>query len=189
MRKIYKAVKMKPNELFFQLYRHLKIIQEQLGLKPNYKINQESAVMANLPLLGFEKDEEKNREYFFSTVPLEAENLIKKAQMILEHRFDLLGYDNLSFGKEIDWSLEPLRNKKNLAVHWSKISPFDFEKAGDLKIVWELNRHQHLIPLGQAYFLTGDDRFAKEIVKQICDWREKNPILQRDHIFSSRWPL
>ena len=71
--------------------------------------------------------------------------------------------------------LSQLEGKKNPAIHWSKISPIDSEKAGDLKIVWELNRHQYLITLGQAYFLTGDDRFAIEIVRQICDWREKIP--------------
>lgn len=175
MRKIYKAIKMRPNELFFQLYRRSKIIQEQLGLQPDYKINQESVSMRSLPLLGFEKDEERNKEYFYSTFPKEAKRLIQKAEMILEHRFDLLGYNNLSFGEEIDWSFEPVRNKKNPAAHWSKVSPFNSEDVGDLKIVWELNRHQHLIPIGQAYFLTGDDRFAVEIVRQICDWREKNP--------------
>lgn len=104
MRKIYKAIKMKPNELFFQLYRRSKIIQEQLGLQPDYKINEESASMVSLPLIGFEKDEEKNREYFLSTFPQEAERLIQKAEKILEHRFDLLGYNNLGFGEEIDWS-------------------------------------------------------------------------------------
>ena len=32
---------------------------------------------------------------------------------------------------------------------------------GDVKHVWELNRHQHFVTLGQAYWYTGDEAFAR----------------------------
>ena len=34
---------------------------------------------------------------------------------------------------------------------------------GDKKIVWELNRHQYFTTLGQAYWLTGDERYAQPL--------------------------
>jgi hypothetical protein len=166
---------MKPDEICFRLHRKLKIIQEELGLHSNYKVPQESAQMEDCLLLGFEKDEERVREYFHSLFAEEVERLIQKAQHILAHRFDLLGYENLNFGDDIDWTYEPNRKKKIPLIHWSKISSMKLDQIGDLKIVWELNRHQHLITLGQAYFLTGDSRFAEEVVEQISDWQEKNP--------------
>lgn len=33
---------------------------------------------------------------------------IEKAELIMDGRFDLLGYINLHFGKDIDWHFEPI---------------------------------------------------------------------------------
>ena len=46
---------------------------------------------------------------------------------------------------------------------------------GDKKIVWELNRHQHFSTLGQAYWLTGDERYAQAFVDQLSSWMLQNP--------------
>ena len=175
MRKISKILEMKPYELIFRLQRRTKIIQERLRLLPSYEIHGATGQMETSPLWGFEKDEEKVREFFRSSFPEEVEGLIQKAESILKHRFDLLGFDNLDFGDNIDWYYEPIRKKRIPLLHWSKIFSIGPEDVGDLKVVWELNRHQHFVTLGQAYFLTGDSRFAEEIGKQISDWREKNP--------------
>jgi len=47
----------------------------------------------------------------------------------------------------------------------------------DVKYVWELNRHQFLPYLGFAFFITKDEKYAKEFKKLILDWIEKNPPL------------
>ena len=50
-------------------------------------------------------------------------------------------------------------------------------RAGaDIKLPWELARCQHWPLLGQAYRLTGDDRFAAEIARELRDFMEANPI-------------
>ena len=46
----------------------------------------------------------------------------------------------------------------------------------DIKLPWELARCQHWPLLGQAYRLTGDDRFALEIARELRDFMEANPI-------------
>jgi hypothetical protein len=163
------------DELCFRLIREIRVLQERFGLQPKYRVSDDAYKMAALPLLGFEVDEEKVRGLFYSLFPQEVERLAERAERILEHRFDLLGYEDLSFGDEIDWCLEPIRAERIPLSHWSKITRMGNGRIGDLKVVWELNRHQHLICLGQAYFLKGEPRFAEEIVKQISDWVEKNP--------------
>lgn len=51
----------------------------------------------------------------------------------------------------------------------------DAEAVGDSKVVWDLNRHQWLVRLGQAYRLTGDERFAAGFARHIGDWTAANP--------------
>src|SRR5690606_6751970 len=41
---------------------------------------------------------------------------------------------------------------------------------------WELGRCQHFAVLGQAFLLTGEDRFAVEIIDQIEDFTQANPV-------------
>ena len=52
----------------------------------------------------------------------------------------------------------------------------------EVRYTWELNRHQHLITLGKAYFLTGNEKYAQEVCTQICDWIEANP-----HLYGINW--
>jgi hypothetical protein len=57
-----------------------------------------------------------------------------------------------------------------------RIHCLDFSRVGDHKVIWKLNRHQHLILLGQAYTLTGVTDYASEISRQLESWIEANPF-------------
>lgn len=110
--------------------------------------------------------------------PAEETAIVEQANRILEGRFDLLGYCgplNLSFGEPIDWHLEPIAGKRAPLSHWSRLDFLNMQVAGDKKIVWELNRHQYFTTLGQAYWLTGDERYAKTFVKHLESWMDQNP--------------
>ncbi|HZE73295.1 MAG TPA: alginate lyase family protein [Pyrinomonadaceae bacterium] len=101
--------------------------------------------------------------------------IVTKAERILAGRFDLLGLSDLSFGSPIDWQLEPIAQKRSPPRHWSRLDFLDAELAGDKKIVWELNRHQYFSTLGQAYWLTGDERYAQAFVSHLESWMDQNP--------------
>jgi uncharacterized heparinase superfamily protein len=105
----------------------------------------------------------------------ERQALLERAERAISGRFDLLGFGDLSFGHPIDWHLDPTTRKRTPLVHWSKINYLDPEVAGDKKVIWELNRHAHFVALGQAYWLTGDERFAEAFVSQTSSWMDANP--------------
>ena len=107
--------------------------------------------------------------------PAVATNIVAGAERILQHRFDLLGYDNLDYGREIDWHLDLVHRKRGPMKPGFKVQFLSFDEVGDAKITWELNRHQHLVTLAKAYRLTGDARFAREIFSQWNHWRTANP--------------
>lgn len=108
-------------------------------------------------------------------LPLEMEGVVREADEICCHRFRLLGHSDLDYGKDIDWHLDALHGKRTGLIPWYKIDFLDFELAGDHKVTWELNRHQHLVTLAKAWLLTGDEKYVKETVAQWYAWQRANP--------------
>jgi hypothetical protein len=108
-------------------------------------------------------------------LPGQAEQIVRQAEKICQHRFDLLGYENLDFGSVIDWHIDPVHGKRAPQRMFYRVHYLDFEEAGDSKITWELNRHQHFLTLAKAYRLTGNARFADELLRQWRNWQADNP--------------
>jgi hypothetical protein len=114
---------------------------------------------------------------------------VASAERILRHEFELLGSrpytprdpdrprDDDGY-VPIDWYLDPvagLRFPRGVALpDWN----LDAMRPGraDIKYPWELGRCQHFPALGQAFVLTGDERYALEIARQVTDFIEANPI-------------
>jgi hypothetical protein len=107
-------------------------------------------------------------------LPEEVERTIQAADEILQHRFRLLGYRDLDYGIEIDWHLDAVHGKRAPFKPWYKIPFLDFQQVGDHKIIWELNRHQHLVTLAKAWTFTGDGKYARELANQFYSWRTAN---------------
>jgi hypothetical protein len=119
-----------------------------------------------------------------ANLPDQADAIIRKADDICQHRFSLLGYENLDYGAEIDWHLDAVHNKRAPLDPWFKIPFLDFAKVGDHKITWELNRHQHLVTLAKAWLLTqgqdkkeetNADKYLRELIAQWRSWIKANP--------------
>jgi hypothetical protein len=108
-------------------------------------------------------------------LPAEVEKIIREADDICRHGFVLLGYENLDYGPQIDWHHDVVHGKHASLKPWFKIDFLNFNEVGDHKIIWELNRHQHLVTLAKAWRLTHQDRYVNELVEQLSSWRSANP--------------
>lgn len=107
--------------------------------------------------------------------PQQAQEIVSRAEKICRHHFDLLGYKDLDYGREIDWHADRVHNKRAPRTPWFQIRYLDFDEVGDSKVTWELSRHQHLMTLAKAYRLSGDEKFAAEILHQWNHWHQENP--------------
>src|SRR4029450_8050519 len=58
---------------------------------------------------------------------------------------------------------------------WSGIQPLGAASPGDCKLIWELNRHQWMLALGQAYRVTGEPRYAAAFARYVREWLAANP--------------
>ena len=100
--------------------------------------------------------------------------MIELAATIRAHRFPLLGLA-IETGPEIRWRRDYPRGLETGLEYFRRIPYLDSNRAGDHKVIWELNRHQHLVTLAQAYLFTGDHGNLAEIRTQLGSWFAQNP--------------
>ncbi len=80
----------------------------------------------------------------------------KWADEALEHTFFVhKGYQpSFNYGEDINWKFWPVK---------------------DNELRWQLHRHKWFTPMGRAYRVSGDEKYAAEWTKQYIDWIRKNP--------------
>ena len=83
------------------------------------------------------------------------------ADEALEHTFYVHdGYQPaFNYGKDINWKYWPVK---------------------DNELRWQLHRHKWFTPMGKAYRISGDEKYAKEWTFQYLDWIKKNQLTQVD---------
>jgi len=110
-------------------------------------------------------------------LPEAEESTRRRADQAVDGVLDLLGHVGVECGTPIDWHRDPSSGTRAPLRHWSRIAYLDPAVVGDYKLLWELNRHQHLVTLGQAYAYSRDARYADAFVAQLTGWIAANPPL------------
>ncbi len=105
-----------------------------------------------------------------------AAEVIRIADEILAHRFPLLGL-TIDTGPAIEWRRDYVHQISTGTPYFRRSPYLDFARVGDHKVIWELNRHQHLTLLAQAFHLTGRQQYLDEAFRQIESWLDANPFL------------
>ena len=85
----------------------------------------------------------------------------KMADEALQHTFFAhKGYQpSFNYGEDINWRYWPVK---------------------DNELRWQLHRHKWFTPMGKAYRVSGDEKYAVEWTKQYIDWIKKNPLVKID---------
>jgi len=110
--------------------------------------------------------------------PGDDERIRAAADDALAHRVRLLGSDTAQLAASIDW-LRDFRSGKAWPRRYMRdIAYVDPSDASDVKIPWELSRLQWLMPAGQAYRLTGEERYAEAARATLESWMLANPYAQ-----------
>lgn len=113
--------------------------------------------------------------FFEQRLPDAKARIVATGDALAARSFSLLGHRALFLDEPVDWHRDAVSGQRAPLVHWSRIDFLDAKRVGDSKVTWELNRHQWLVHLGQAYRLTGDERYADIFATSVQDWMKENP--------------
>jgi hypothetical protein len=163
-----------------EFHKHSDLLLYRLGIRnAAIRLNQD---YTEPPERSFFSGESSARaELVRQHLPAEAAAILREADEICARRFRLLGYENLDFtltgggNRAIDWHLDPVHRKRAPLDPWFKIPFLDFAAVGDHKVIWELNRHQHLVTLAKARLLGDDEKYTVELIAQWRGWIKANP--------------
>jgi hypothetical protein len=114
-------------------------------------------------------------EDYERTCPGDSGRILAAAEDVVARRVDLLGSGPVDLGTPIDWHTDFKSGHGWPKVAFRRIDAVDLGRPSDVKVPWELSRLQWLIPAGQAYLLTGDERYAQTVRGVIEEWIEANP--------------
>jgi len=108
-----------------------------------------------------------------------------KLDRLASGKIDIFSYKNVNIGQPIDWLTEPVSGIKSPLRYGKRINYRKKELVGDIKVIWELGRHQHLVPLAVGYLLTGKVLYKESIGEHIRSWTESCPFGYTVHWCSS----
>lgn len=100
---------------------------------------------------------------------------IRRAESVLDGRFNVFSLPRAELGFPPNWHKDPKTGT---------VAPLDFGKTlnyrdesivGDIKYLWEPNRHLELVHLAQAWHLSGERRFLDGARVLLESWFEQNP--------------
>ncbi len=110
---------------------------------------------------------------------------IERLNAYLSGKIDFFGHDFLDIGIPVSWHTDPVTGITSPLEFGKSLDYRDDSKVGNIKFIWELGRHQHLVPVAVAYAVTGEKKYLNYITVQISSWIQDNPYAIGVHWCSS----
>ncbi len=110
-----------------------------------------------------------------AAVPADESRALTAADRIAAGELPVLGHGWIPVGSPPRWNHEPLAKLDTPRSHWSQIAYLDQSVAGDHKVLWEFNRHQHLVTLAQAWQYSHAPHLIDTIQLHVRSWLRDNP--------------
>jgi hypothetical protein len=94
----------------------------------------------------------------------------RAADRILDGRFDVFALENAQLGFPPRWNVDPKTGVEAPLEFGLDLDYRDAKRVGDIKYLWEINRHLELVTLAQAWHLTADHRYAQGARILVDSW-------------------
>ena len=96
------------------------------------------------------------------------------AEHALNGRYVLFG-EPQEWGLEPEWRRDIVSGKVTGTAYFRRVPYLNSAVTGDHKVIWELNRHQYLVALAQAWRFTQRREFLDRIQALLSSWYAANP--------------
>ncbi|MFZ5987265.1 MAG: alginate lyase family protein [Bacillota bacterium] len=105
-------------------------------------------------------------------------DLIKKADELCSNRFDIFSLKNIDIGQRIDYHKDYKSGKSAPSHVFGKdIDYRNSDEIGDIKYIWEINRHLFMVILSIAYKSTKDEKYLLKFQYFLDEWLKQNPFM------------
>ncbi|MFV8819469.1 alginate lyase family protein [Haliea sp. E17] len=100
---------------------------------------------------------------------------LARADRVLEGYFKVFALESAPLGFPPDWHRDP-RTDTRAPLEFGKTLDYRNEAiVGDIKYLWEPNRHHALVFLAQAWHLSGEQRYLEGAATLLDSWIAQNP--------------
>ena len=113
---------------------------------------------------------QESRRWILATARVDAAPYLAAAERIAAGRFDVFALQDAALGSPPRWNCDP-KTGVEAPLSFGKLLDYrNPRRVGDIKYLWELNRHLHIVTLAQAYALSGDARYFGVIRRHLESW-------------------
>ncbi|MGE5640060.1 MAG: alginate lyase family protein [Clostridia bacterium] len=107
---------------------------------------------------------------FIHKVDVNEKPYLDAADRICEGWLDVFALRNIDFGSPPRWNRDPKTGIEAPLAFGKLLDYRDPDLVGDIKYLWEPNRHLHLVTLAQAHALTGDAKYFDTLAEHLDSW-------------------
>jgi alkylhydroperoxidase/carboxymuconolactone decarboxylase family protein YurZ len=108
--------------------------------------------------------------WIHATARVDAARYLAAADRVAAGMFDLFALEGVELGSPPRWNRDP-KTGVEAPLSFGKLLDYrDPRRVGDIRYLWELSRHSHLVTLAQAYALSGDARYSDVIRRHLESW-------------------
>jgi hypothetical protein len=112
----------------------------------------------------------------FERHPERVAGVMAAAEQTDRLEFDVLGSGPVPLGPAVNWHRDFKSGREwPLELAW-RIDYANLGEPSDVKVAWELSRFHPVAWLGQAYWLSGDERWARRFRSLTESWLAANPV-------------
>lgn len=108
---------------------------------------------------------------------VKADPYLSKADAVLTGHFDLFALEGAELGVPPKWNRDPRTGTEAPLIPGKSLNWRDDKEVGNIKYLWEPNRHLQLVTLAQAYALTKAGKYLEGLRSQVESWLDQCPYL------------
>lgn len=105
----------------------------------------------------------------------DTQRYIAAADRILGGVYDVFALEGAQLGFPPRWNVDPKTGREAPLIFGKTLDYRDAARVGDIKYLWEINRHLELVTLAQAWHLSGEIRFVQGSRVLLDSWFEQCP--------------
>ena len=150
--------RMSPAEVGYRVIRAVQARAERVRLTKN-------GTAAPAPDFGL-----RPAPWVHADAKVDAQPYIAAADRIVQGKLDVFALRGVDIGSPPRWNRDP-KTGIEAPLEFGKLLDYrDADVVGDIKYLWEPNRHLHLVTLAQAHALTGRKIYLETLQEHLDSW-------------------